>query len=193
MARRTRRSIRPPKCSPRWPNFASRDATIVALGGGVIGDLSGFAAACRMRGIAFVQMPTTLLAMVDSSVGGKTAVDLPQGKNLVGAFWINRALVCHRYRRAGNLAGARTARRPGRGHQVRRAWRCKDGSARTRGCLCWQWAMRKSWRRRLPPAAGKRPASCRATKLEQGERALLNFGHTFGHALETATLRRTAG
>src|SRR5215475_11822172 len=65
---------------------ANRDACIVALGGGVIGDLAGFAAACWMRGIAFVQMPTTLLAMVDSSVGGKTAVDLPQGKNLVGAF-----------------------------------------------------------------------------------------------------------
>ena len=72
---------------------ASRDATIVALGGGVIGDLSGFAAACWMRGIAFVQMPTTLLAMVDSSVGGKTAVDLPQGKNLVGAFHQPRAVV----------------------------------------------------------------------------------------------------
>ncbi len=65
---------------------ASRDATILALGGGVVGDLSGFAAACWMRGIAFIQLPTTLLAMVDSSVGGKTAVDLPEGKNLVGAF-----------------------------------------------------------------------------------------------------------
>ena len=63
-----------------------RDATIYALGGGVVGDLAGFAAAAWMRGIDCVQLPTTLLAMVDSSVGGKTAVDLPQGKNLVGAF-----------------------------------------------------------------------------------------------------------
>jgi 3-dehydroquinate synthetase len=65
---------------------ATRDATVVALGGGVVGDLAGFAAACWMRGVDCVQLPTTLLAMVDSSVGGKTAVDLPQGKNLVGAF-----------------------------------------------------------------------------------------------------------
>jgi len=65
---------------------ASRDATLIALGGGVVGDLTGFAAACWMRGVRFVQLPTTLLAMVDSSVGGKTAVDLPAGKNLVGAF-----------------------------------------------------------------------------------------------------------
>src|SRR5262249_3917840 len=72
---------------------ANRDATIVALGGGVIGDLAGFAAACWMRGIAFVQVPTTLLAMVDSSVGGKTAVDLAQGKNLVGAFHQPRAVI----------------------------------------------------------------------------------------------------
>src|SRR3546814_13685209 len=65
---------------------ATRDACVYALGGGVVGDLAGFAAACWMRGIDCVQLPTTLLAMVDSSVGGKTAVDLPQGKNLVGPF-----------------------------------------------------------------------------------------------------------
>src|SRR3546814_20325944 len=65
---------------------ATRDGCVYALGGGVVGDLAGFAAACWMRGIDCVQLPTTLLAMVDSSVGGKTAVDLPQGKNLVGAF-----------------------------------------------------------------------------------------------------------
>ena len=65
---------------------ASRDATVVALGGGVVGDLAGFAAASWMRGVRFVQLPTTMLAMVDSSVGGKTAVDIPAGKNLVGAF-----------------------------------------------------------------------------------------------------------
>jgi 3-dehydroquinate synthase len=65
---------------------ATRDACVFALGGGVVGDLAGFAAACWMRGVDCVQLPTTLLSMVDSSVGGKTAVDIPQGKNLVGAF-----------------------------------------------------------------------------------------------------------
>ena len=72
---------------------ASRDATLIALGGGVIGDLAGFAAALWMRGVPFVQIPTTLLAMVDSSVGGKTAVNLTQGKNLVGAFHQPRAVL----------------------------------------------------------------------------------------------------
>jgi 3-dehydroquinate synthase len=72
---------------------ATRDATVIALGGGVVGDMAGFAAACWMRGIDCVQIPTTLLAMVDSSVGGKTAVDIPQGKNLVGAFHPPRAVI----------------------------------------------------------------------------------------------------
>ncbi|HSR64752.1 MAG TPA: 3-dehydroquinate synthase family protein, partial [Xanthomonadaceae bacterium] len=71
---------------------ATRDACVFALGGGVVGDLAGFAAACWMRGIDIVQLPTSLLAMVDSSVGGKTAIDLAQGKNLVGAFHPPRAL-----------------------------------------------------------------------------------------------------
>ena len=98
---------------------ASRDATIIALGGGVIGDLAGFAAACWMRGIDFVQMPTTLLAMVDSSVGGKTGVNLAAGKNLVGAFHQPRAVVAD----TDTLATLPTREyrcRPRRGGQVRR-------------------------------------------------------------------------
>ncbi|MBR4282658.1 MAG: 3-dehydroquinate synthase [Clostridia bacterium] len=75
-------------------NHLYRDDIIVALGGGVVGDISGLAAALYQRGIGFVSVPTTLLAAVDSSVGGKTAVDLPCGKNLCGAFWQPKAVVC---------------------------------------------------------------------------------------------------
>ena len=75
-------------------NHLTRTDAIVALGGGVVGDLAGFAAATYLRGIRFVQVPTTLLAAVDSSVGGKTAIDLPEGKNLVGAFWQPSLVLC---------------------------------------------------------------------------------------------------
>ena len=122
----------------RWPQLgATRDATVIALGGGVVGDLAGFAAACWMRGIDCVQLPTTLLAMVDSSVGGKTAVDLPQGKNLVGAFHPPRAVIADTAA-AAHAAGPRTARGPGRSGEVRRdlrrAFLRLAGSARRAPC-----------------------------------------------------------
>lgn len=88
----------------------TRADTVVALGGGVIGDLAGFAAATWLRGIRLVQVPTTLLAMVDSSVGGKTAIDLPEGKNLVGAFHQPAAVVCDPAA-AGHAAARHPARR----------------------------------------------------------------------------------
>ena len=87
-------------------NRVSRTDVVVALGGGVVGDLAGFAAATYLRGIRFIQVPTTLLAMVDSSVGGKTAVDLDGGKNQAGAFWQPSLVVCD-LRRIGHAAGAR--------------------------------------------------------------------------------------
>ena len=95
-----------------------RRSPVIALGGGVVGDVAGFAAASYLRGVPFVQVPTSLLAMVDASVGGKTGVDLPQGKNLVGAFK-QPALVAHRPGDAQDPALRRVPQRPGRGGQAR--------------------------------------------------------------------------
>ncbi len=164
---------------------ASRDATIIALGGGVIGDMAGFAAACWMRGIAFVQMPTTLLAMVDSSVGGKTAVDLPQGKNLVGAFHQPRAVVI-------DTNTLQTL--PERELRSGLAEVVKYGALGDAGFFAWLERNVDALLLRDPQAlATAIETSCLAKagivardETEQGERALLNFGHTFGHALETA-------
>ena len=163
---------------------ASRDACIVALGGGVIGDLAGFAAACWMRGIGFVQMPTTLLAMVDSSVGGKTAVDLPAGKNLVGAFHQPRAVV---------IDTATLATLPERELRAGLAEVIKYGALGDVDFFGWLERHAAQLLARDPAALADAIAHCCAQKAgivardetEQGERALLNFGHTFGHALET--------
>jgi len=164
---------------------ASRDATIVALGGGVIGDMAGFAAACWMRGIAFVQVPTTLLAMVDSSVGGKTAVDLPQGKNLVGAFHQPRAVI---------IDTQTLATLPDRELRAGLAEVVKYGALGDATFFAWLESNADALLRRDPQAlAHAIETSCRSKagivardETERGERALLNFGHTFGHALETA-------
>jgi 3-dehydroquinate synthase len=164
---------------------ASRDACVIALGGGVIGDLAGFAAACWMRGIAFVQMPTTLLAMVDSSVGGKTAIDLPQGKNLVGAFHQPRAVIAD----TDTLATL-----PDRELRAGLAEVVKYGAIFDAGFLDWLDDHADTLLARDADALAEAILrSCRykadvvaRDETEQGERALLNFGHTFGHALETA-------
>lgn len=163
---------------------ASRDACVIALGGGVIGDLAGFAAACWMRGIAFVQMPTTLLAMVDSSVGGKTGVDLPQGKNLVGAFHQPRAVI----------ADTQTlATLPDRELRAGFAEVIKYGALGDAQFFAWLETNAGALLARDPDALADCIAHCCEQKAgivvrdetERGERALLNFGHTFGHALET--------
>ena len=162
---------------------ASRDACIVALGGGVIGDLAGFAAACWMRGIAFVQVPTTLLAMVDSSVGGKTAVDLPQGKNLVGAFHQPRAVL---------IDTATLGTLPERELRAGMAEVIKYGALGDAAFFAWLERNAAALLARDAVALTEAIAHCCAQKAgivardetEQGERALLNFGHTFGHALE---------
>ncbi len=165
---------------------ASRDATIIALGGGVIGDLAGFAAACWMRGIEFVQMPTTLLAMVDSSVGGKTGVNLLAGKNLVGAFHQPRAVV---------IDTDTLATLPQREYRTGLAEVIKYGAIGDVNFFAWLEAHVDALNARDKATLAEAIAtSCRhkaavvaRDEHEQGERALLNFGHTFGHALETET------
>ena len=160
---------------------------MVAFGGGVIGDLAGFAAAVLRRGVGFVQIPTTLLAQVDSSVGGKTGINSPLGKNLVGAFHQPR-LVLADTALLDTLPRARLPRRLRRGGEVR--------PARRRRLLR---LARGERARRSPPAtpaarlhAVRRSCEMKAEivvrdETEQGDRALLNLGHTFGHALEAAT------
>ncbi|MCD9029847.1 3-dehydroquinate synthase [Luteimonas sp. BDR2-5] len=161
-----------------------RDATLFALGGGVIGDLAGFAAACWMRGIDCVQLPTTLLAMVDSSVGGKTAVDLPQGKNLVGAFHPPRAVIA-------DTGALRTL--PARELRAGLAEVVKYGALGDAAFLDWlddnadallamdDAALAEA----IARSCAHKAAIVERDPFEHGERALLNLGHTFGHAIET--------
>jgi 3-dehydroquinate synthase len=164
----------------------NRDATIVALGGGVVGDLAGFTAACWQRGIGFVQLPTTLLAQVDAAVGGKTAVNIPSGKNLVGAFHQPSAV----------LADTSTlATLPGRELRAGLAEVLKYGAIIDPAFFDWIERHAAALLARDPERLAEAiERSCRhkaaivaRDETEQGERALLNFGHTFGHAIETAT------
>ena len=162
-----------------------RDGCVLALGGGVIGDVAGFAAACYQRGIDYVQIPTTLLAQVDSSVGGKTGVNHPGGKNLVGAFHQPRAVIAD----TGALATL-----PARELRAGYAEVLKYGLALDAGFLDWLEAHGAAVLALAPSAiahAVRRSCELKAAVVaederEQGRRALLNFGHTFGHAIEAA-------
>jgi 3-dehydroquinate synthase len=167
-------------------NRFARDACIVALGGGVVGDMAGFAAACYQRGIAFVQVPTTLLAQVDSSVGGKTGVNHPGGKNLIGAF----------HQPAAVFADTNTLDSlPDRELRAGLAEVIKYGLIVDREFFDWLEAHANQLLARDAAAlthAIKRSCEIKADivtrdEREQGERALLNLGHTFGHAIESAT------
>jgi 3-dehydroquinate synthase len=164
---------------------ANRDACVIALGGGVIGDMAGFAAACWMRGVDFLQVPTTLLAQVDSSVGGKTGVNLPAGKNLVGAFHQPRAVV---------IDTDTLATLPAREYRAGLAEVIKYGAIGDAEFFAWLEQQADALASRDAEAlTGAIARSClhkagvvARDEREEGERALLNFGHTFGHALETA-------
>jgi 3-dehydroquinate synthase len=167
-------------------NRMNRDATVLALGGGVVGDIAGFAAACYQRGIGYVQIPTTLLAQVDSSVGGKTGVNHPGGKNLIGAFYQPRAVIAD----TDVLATL-----PDR--------ELKSGLAEVikYGCvwdpLLFEWLDRNIAKLLARDAETLKYAIGRSCEIkaivvarderERDLRAILNFGHTFGHAIEAAT------
>ena len=159
-----------------------RAGTVIALGGGVIGDLAGFVAASYLRGIAFIQVPTTLLAMVDSSVGGKTGVNLPEGKNLVGAFHQPRLVVAD-LDTLGTL--------PAREFNAGMAEVIKYGAIRDRALFD---RVANGATPQDDDLAGivEKCVAIKARIVERdefettGERALLNFGHTLGHAIEKA-------
>ena len=166
---------------------------IVALGGGVVGDIAGFAAATYQRGVPFIQVPTTLLAQVDSSVGGKTAINHALGKNMVGAFHQPLAVIADT---------ATLATLPPRELAAGLAEVVKYGAIADAAFLAWIEAQRgRAWSRAMPAAlahAIRRSCEIKAAivaedERESGVRALLNFGHTFGHAIEVgARLRQLA-
>jgi 3-dehydroquinate synthase len=163
---------------------ADRTTSVVALGGGVVGDIAGFAAAVYQRGVPLVQIPTTLLAQVDSSVGGKTGVNHALGKNMIGAFYQPRAVLI-------DPDCLRTL--PAREFAAGLAEIVKYGAIRDMAFFRWlESEMPKLVARDADALAHAITQSCRvkaqivaADERESGERALLNFGHTFGHAIET--------
>ena len=168
-------------------NRFGRDSTVIALGGGVVGDLAGFVAACYQRGVALVQVPTTLLAQVDSAVGGKTAVNHPGGKNLIGAFHQPVAVICDT---------ATLATLPPRELHAGLAEVIKYGLLCDATLFEWLEAHLNELLDAEPAALAyvvRRSCEIKAMivgrdeREESGDRALLNLGHTFGHAVESAT------
>jgi len=164
----------------------NRTTTVIALGGGVVGDVAGFVAATYQRGVGLVQIPTTLLALVDSSVGGKTAVNHPAGKNLIGAFYQPRAVVAdvgmletlpEREFRAGL---AEVVKYGVIADQAFFQWlESHIDDVLTRDPACLVHAVRRSCEIKAEVVADD--------EREQGRRVILNFGHTFGHAIEAVT------
>jgi 3-dehydroquinate synthase len=165
-------------------NHCDRQVTVLALGGGVIGDMAGFAAACYQRGVSFIQVPTTLLAQVDSSVGGKTGVNHPLGKNMIGAFHQPNCVL---------IDTATLDTLPDRELSAGLAEVIKYGLIRDAAFLDWlEENMDALLRRDAAALAAAIERSCRnkaevvaVDERESGVRALLNLGHTFGHAVET--------
>ena len=163
-----------------------RDGAVVALGGGVVGDVAGFVAATYLRGIPYVQVPTTLLAMIDSSIGGKAGVDLPAGKNLVGAFHQPRLVVADL---------ATLASLPPNHLAAGMAEAIKHGAIADRAYFERVRALaapvmrgeRGAWHEVVEGSVGIKAAVVAEDERERGRRAILNFGHTIAHALESVT------
>jgi 3-dehydroquinate synthase len=182
------------KTRARWSELSDahlnrtfgRDSALLLLGGGVVGDLGGFVAATYLRGIPYVQIPTTLLAMLDASVGGKTAVDTPHGKNLIGAFHPPAAVV------ADPLVLATLPDREFRGGMAEAV---KHGVIADRAYFDWIAAEAEQIVLRHPPSLAalvRRSVEIKAQVVsederEAGRRAILNAGHTIAHALEQAS------
>jgi 3-dehydroquinate synthase len=162
-----------------------RNDLVIALGGGVVGDLAGFAAAILRRGVDFVQVPTSLLAQVDSSVGGKTGINSPQGKNLLGAFHqpvlviADTAVLDTLSPRQFRAGYAEVAKYGVLGDEAFFTWLEKNHADLFKGSAAREYAVATSCRAKA--------AIVSRDERESGERALLNLGHTFGHALEAAT------
>jgi 3-dehydroquinate synthase len=190
-------ALEPGEGSKGWPSLeaavewliaekVARDDVVVAFGGGVIGDLAGIAAAILRRGVGFVQIPTTLLAQVDSSVGGKTGINSARGKNLIGAFHQPRLVLA-------DTALLDTL--PERDFLAGYAEVAKYGLLGDAGFFAWLEANAPDLKAGDPAArqhAVRRSCEMKAEivardETEEGDRALLNLGHTFGHALEAAT------
>ena len=165
-------------------NGCDRKTVLFALGGGVVGDMTGFAAASYMRGVPFVQVPTTLLAQVDSSVGGKTAINHPLGKNMIGAFYQPQLVVC-------DLDALKTL--PDRELSAGLGEIIKYGPIADMAFLGWLEVNLEALLAKDPAAlahAVQRSCEIKAwvvgqDERESGLRAILNFGHTFGHAIES--------
>ena len=165
-------------------SFSERGTTLIALGGGVIGDMGGFSAACYQRGMPFIQVPTTLLSLVDSSVGGKTAINHPLGKNMIGAFYQPKLVLA-------DISTLDTL--PDRELKAGLAEVIKYGLIRDPEFFEWLEANvdkllardRVALAYAVHRSCANKAAVVAADEREMGERALLNLGHTFGHAIET--------
>jgi len=165
---------------------ADRATWVVAIGGGTITDVAGFAAATYLRGVRWAAVPTTVLGMADAAIGGKTGIDLPQGKNLVGAFWDPSAVVA-------DIAALATLPLAERSTGLAEAVKCAiiaDPAMIAAIESINPRSDQESWRRIVAAAARVKATIVAADPLERGRRAALNLGHTVGHAIEAASAYR---